>query len=175
MQRACDCLTRGSVYEPVHVWQREEETATWQTERDVRCCVTGLKRLKASRLRSRLPRLRESPSPAVLLVDDHVHFPGSVFGNPPVRHQQTDTCGEGGMRELINTHASHKQHTHTCWAVRPLYWRWQPARGRPQKKVTKASPEGLVNQCCQQSLCQRHTRRLSFSWTQTHTQYRTIW
>lgn len=67
-------------------------------------------RLKESSLRSRLLCLSEGPSPAVLLVDDHVHFPGSVFCDPPMRHQQTDTCREGGMKKLINT--QQEMHTH---------------------------------------------------------------
>lgn len=62
---------------------------------------------------SRRSRCSESGSPAVLLVDDHVHLPASVFCDPPMRHQQTDTCGEGGgMQNTIRTGAR-KTHTHT--------------------------------------------------------------
>lgn len=76
--------------------------------RDEECVVEGL---KESRLRSIQHHLSESPSPAVLLVDAHVHLPGSVFCNPPVRHQQADTCREGGM--LINKQADmHTYDTH---------------------------------------------------------------
>lgn len=61
---------------------------------------------RAARLKQiRASRRSESPSPAVLLVDDHVHLPGSVFCDAPVRHQQTDTCGEG--RDA-------KRRQHTC-------------------------------------------------------------
>lgn len=68
-----------------------------------RDAVRWSERLKESSLRSRLHRLSESPLPAVLLVDDHVHFPGSVFGDRPMRHQQTVTCRDGGMQKLIIT------------------------------------------------------------------------
>lgn len=61
---------------------------------------------RAARLKQiRQSRRSESPSPAVLLVDDHVHLPGSVFCDAPMRHQQTDTCGEG--RDA-------KRRQHTC-------------------------------------------------------------
>lgn len=88
----------------------------------MRHAVRWIERLKESRLRSRLHWLTESPLPAVLLVDDHVHFPGSVLCDPPVRHQQTDTCREGGMQKLINTppdmHA-HDTHLPTCLVSLP--------------------------------------------------------
>lgn len=59
-----------------------------------------------------MSRLSESPSPAVLLVDDYVHLPGSVFCNPPMRDQQTDTYREGLMQKLINTQGDNKdKHT----------------------------------------------------------------
>lgn len=71
--------------------------------------VVGRGRSQVLKIKRRL--LSRSPSPAVFLVDDHVHFPGSVFCDPPMRHQQADTCRDGGMQELINTH-THTTHTH---------------------------------------------------------------
>lgn len=84
---------------------------TWQEE-VTRDATRRAERLKESSLRSRLHRLAESPSPAVLLVDDHVHLPGSVFRDPPVRHQQTDTCGEGGICRSRSAHSKTRTHTH---------------------------------------------------------------
>lgn len=96
----------------VHVCSpKREEGMTWQEE-VTRDATRRAERLKESSLRSRLRRLAESPSPAVLLVDDHVHLPGSVFRDPPVRHQQTDTCGEGGICRSRSAHSKTRTHTH---------------------------------------------------------------
>lgn len=92
----CVLLKRACVLSPLYVpgvclatRQRDGVTARW-----MRYAWGRAERLKESSLRGRRRRLCESPSPAVLLVDAHVHFPGSVFRDPPMRHQQTDTCGE---------------------------------------------------------------------------------
>lgn len=78
---------------------------------------------RAARLKQiRQSRRSESPSPAVLLVDDHVHLPGSVFANAPMRHQQTDTCGErgGGAKRRQHT-CPQNSGSRTCPAVGMLY------------------------------------------------------
>lgn len=80
--------------------------------RETRDAVWWVERLKESSLGSRLLCLSESPSPAVLLVDDHVHFPGSVFCDPPMRHQQTDTCMRYTKTDQPIARHTHTWHTH---------------------------------------------------------------
>lgn len=139
------------------VWQRDGVTARW-----MRYAWGRAERLKESSLRGRRRRLCESPSPAVLLVDAHVHFPGSVFRDPPVRHQQTDTCGEKRHARADQQAAGR---AHTCSAVRPLYRGWQLAGWRSQNGVTEESLRGLVkpNAAKTAFVASRHTYTLHLS------------